>query len=137
MKQYIEHHIRYFERFSISQFNDSSGRVDLIYNRLKFSNGHNLLKCCPNWAYEVFIDICKICRLKFSNGHNLLKCCPKWAYEVFFDICKICRLKFSNGHNLLKCCPNWAYEVFFDICKILQMSKNTSYAQFGQHLSKL
>ena len=26
-----EHHIRYFERFPISQFNDSSGRVDLNY----------------------------------------------------------------------------------------------------------
>ena len=45
------------------------GRVDLncihrldISLKLEFSNGHNLLKICPNWAYEVFIDIYVFCR---------------------------------------------------------------------------
>ena len=59
-----KHHIHYFERFPISQFNDSLGRVDLncIHRlgtsvKLEFSNGHNLLKFRPNSAYEVFFDI--------------------------------------------------------------------------------
>ena len=58
----------------------SLDQVDLNYThkldtslKLKFSNGHNLLKFCPNWAYEVFLTSTKNLDVK----KYLI--CPVWT----------------------------------------------------------
>ena len=58
---HFEHHICYFKRFPISQFNDKSGRVDLIYIFSKSWNSLIIINMV--FLLPSFIEVVMLCAL--------------------------------------------------------------------------
>ena len=58
---HFEHRICYFERFPISQVNDKSGRVDLIYIFSKSWNSRIIMNMV--FLFPLFVKVVMLCAL--------------------------------------------------------------------------
>ena len=58
---HFQHHICYFERFPISQFNDRSSRVNLIYIFSKSWNSLSIMNMV--FLFPSFIEVVTLCAL--------------------------------------------------------------------------